>query len=85
MCSYEQLVTNSMQLDLSVSLFSVCLVQFDPFSRVRVFAMPWTAACQASLSITNSWSLLKFMSIDLVMPSNHLILSSPFLPAFNLS
>ena len=35
---------------------------------------PWTAACQASLSITNSWSLLKLMSIALVMPSNHLIL-----------
>ena len=35
---------------------------------------PWTAACQASLSITNSWSLLKLMSIELVMPSNHLIL-----------
>ena len=37
-------------------------------------ATPWTAACQASLSITNSWSLLKLMSIELVMPSNHLIL-----------
>ena len=39
--------------------------------------MPWTAACQASLSITNSWSLLKLMSIELVMPSNHLILCHP--------
>ena len=38
---------------------------------------PWTAACQASLSITNSWSLLKFMSIESVMPSNHLILCHP--------
>ena len=37
-------------------------------------ATPWTAACQASLSITNSWSLLKLMSIESVMPSNHLIL-----------
>ena len=43
-------------------------------SRVRLFATPWTAACQASLSITNSWSLLKLMSIESVMPSNHLIL-----------
>ena len=43
-------------------------------SRVWVFATPWTAARQASLSITNSWSLLKLMSIELVMPSNHLIL-----------
>ena len=39
----------------------------------------WTAACQASLSITNSWSLLKLMSIELVMPSNHLILCHPLL------
>ena len=43
-------------------------------SRVRLFVTPWTAACQASLSITNSWSLLKLMSIESVMPSNHLIL-----------
>ena len=43
-------------------------------SRVRLFATPWTAAHQASLSITNSWSLLKLTSIELVMPSNHLIL-----------
>ena len=43
-------------------------------SRVRLFATPWTAACQASLSFTNSWSLLKLMSIKSVMPSNHLIL-----------
>ena len=40
---------------------------------------PWTAACQASLSITNSLSLLKLMSIELVMPSNHLILCHPLL------
>ena len=37
------------------------------------FAIPWTAACQVSLSIANSWSLLKLMSVELVMPSNHLI------------
>ena len=43
-------------------------------SRVQFFATPWTAACQSSLSITNSQSLLKLMSIELVMPSNHLIL-----------
>ena len=42
-------------------------------------ATPWTVACQASLSITNSWSLLKLMSIKSVMPSNHLILCYPFL------
>ena len=43
-------------------------------SHVRLFATPWTAACQASLSITNSRSLLKLMFIESVMPSNHLIL-----------
>ena len=49
-------------------------------------ATPWTAARQASLSNTNSWSLLKLMSIKSVMPSNHLILCCPLLfPAFNLS
>ena len=42
------------------------------------FVTPWTAACQASLSITSSWSLLKLMSIESVMPSNHLILCCPF-------
>ena len=46
---------------------------------VRLFVTPWTAACQASLSITNSRSLLKLMSIELVMPSNHLILCHPLL------
>ena len=44
------------------------------FSSVCLFATPWTAACQASLSIANSQSLLKLMSIESVMPSNHLIL-----------
>ena len=48
-------------------------------SHVRLFATPWTAACQASLSITNSQSLLKLMSIESVMPSNHLILCCPLL------
>ena len=49
-------------------------------SRVRLFATPWTAACQASLSITNSWSLLKLMSLESVMPSNHLMLCRSLLP-----
>ena len=48
-------------------------------SHVRLFVTPWTAACQVSLSITNSWSSLKLMSIAAVMPSNHLILCHPFL------
>ena len=48
-------------------------------SHVQLFETPWTAACQASLSIINSWSLLKLMSIESVMPSNHLILCHPIL------
>ena len=48
-------------------------------SCVRLFAAPWTAARQASLSLTNSWTLLKVMSIESVMPSNHLILCRPLL------
>ena len=48
-------------------------------SHVQLFETPWTAAQQASLSITNSWSLLKLMPIELLMPSNHLILCHPFL------
>ena len=56
-------------------------------SRVRLFATPLTAACQASLSFTISWSLLKLMSIELVMSSNHLVLCHPILllPSFFLS
>ena len=49
-------------------------------SHVQLFATPWISACQASLSITNSLSLLKLMSIASVMPSNHLILCHPLLP-----
>ena len=53
-------------------------------SCVHLFVTPWTAARQAPLSITNSWSLLKLMSIKSVMPSNHLILCCPLLmpPSF---
>ena len=54
-----------------------CSVQ--SLSCVRLFATPWTAACQASVSITNSLSFLKFMSIESMMPSNHLILCHPLL------
>ena len=48
-------------------------------SRIQLFATPWTAACQASLFITNSWSLLKLTSTESVIPSNHLILCRPLL------
>ena len=59
------------------SHLSFSLVQ--PLSRVQLFVTPWTAARQASLSITSSKSLLKFMSIKLVMPSSHFILCHPLL------
>ena len=58
-------------------MFSVSSVQ--SYSCVQLFATPWTTARQASLSITNSWSLLKLMSIGSVMPPNHLILCCPLL------
>ena len=48
-------------------------------SHVQFFVTPWTAACHISLSFTISWSLLKLMSIELVMPSNHLVLCHPLL------
>ena len=54
-------------------------VAIQSLSRVRIFATPGTAACQAPLSSTISWSLLKLMSIELVMLSNHLILCRPLL------
>ena len=62
--------------------FLLLLFQFNSvqsLSHVRLFVTPWTTAHQASLSITNSWSLLKLMSFESVMPSNHLILCHPLL------
>ena len=57
----------------------VAMRSIQSFSHIRLFATPWTAAHQASLSITNSQSSLKLTSIKSVMPSNHLILCRPFL------
>ena len=54
--------------------------QFSSVTQLCLFVTSQTAAHQASLSITNSWTLLKLMSIELVMPSNHLILCRPLLP-----
>ena len=68
-----------------VTVFTIQFSSVQSLSHVQLFVTPWTAADQASLSITNSRSLLKLMSIESVMPSNHLILSSPSPPAFNLS
>ena len=60
---------------VSISLF----FSVQSLSQVQLFATPWTAACQASLSITNSQSLPKLIPIEVVMPSNHLILCCPLL------
>ena len=79
------MLLNSIFLSLSrLYLFNISLLTQTPssvqlLSRVRLFATPWTAACQASLPITNSMSLLKLMSIESVMPSNYLILCHPLL------
>ena len=71
---------------MSVSVFLIywgapmlCISSFQLLSHVRLFATPWTAARQASPSITNSQSLPKLMAIESVMPSNHLILCHPLL------
>ena len=68
MCPREQLSLWSLATQFS---------SVQSLSRVWFFATPWTAAHQASLSIINSWSLLKLMSFESVMPSNHLILCRP--------
>ena len=60
-------------------IISLSVSTVQSLSCVQLFAMLWTAACQASLSITNSQSLLKLMAIESVMPSNHLILCRPLL------
>ena len=62
-------------------------VSAQSLSHVRLFVTPWTAGRQASLSFTNSWSLLKLMSINYMMPSNHLIFCHPLvlLPSIFLS
>ena len=75
------LISNFLMSEIDKPLaFPTC--QFSSvqlLSHVWLFATPWTAACQASLSITNCWSLLKFMSTESVMPSNHLFLCHPLL------
>ena len=63
----------------SAQSISIHMHMLSHFSRVRLFVTPWIAARQASLSIINSWSLLKLMPIELVMPSSHLIFCCPLL------
>ena len=71
------------KLQITFQWISTCASQFSSvqfsLSCVRLFLTPWTIARQASLSITNSWSLLKLMSIESVMSSNHLIVCCPLL------
>ena len=71
--AYAFSLTNRKQMDSSIFQF----ISLQSLSHVRLFVTPWTAAHQASLSITNSQSLPKLMSIESVMPSNHLILCHP--------
>ena len=73
-CNTMKIIMLYQQLQICRSVSSV-----QSLSHVWLFVTPWTAACQASLSITNSWSLLKLTSIESVMPSNHLILCCPLL------
>ena len=68
------LCTSKFHFQVTYSVHSV-----QSFSRVRLFATPWTTSCQACLSITNPWSLPKLMSVESVMPSNHLIICCPLL------
>ena len=71
---------NHVTLCLKVcGLSSIHFSSIQLLCHVRLFATPWTAVCQASLSINNSWSLFKLMSIELVMPCNHPILCHPLL------
>ena len=77
-CCWEGLGGKSLGVVIWLEV-SVQFSSFQSLSCVRLFVTPWTAACQASLSITNSWSLPKLMSIESVMPSNHLILCRPLL------
>ena len=76
---FSQKVKCMYLLKFRQSTFDIDLSSIQLLSHVRLFATPWTAACQVSLSITNSQSLLKHISIQSVMPSNHLILCCPLL------
>ena len=81
MC-FDTLTYWKMIITIALAITLITSAQFSSVqlvSRVRFFATPWTAACQASLSFTISWSLLKLMSIESVMPSSHLILCRPLL------
>ena len=73
------LIPGSLAYPLEACIFCCCISSVQLLSRVRLFATPWTEAHQVSLSITNSQSLLKCMSIESVIPYNHLFLCHPLL------
>ena len=76
LCLFLSLTKSSILLYLYIVLF-IYTSSVQSLSRVWLFAIPWTTTRQASLSVTNSWSLPKLMSIELVMPLSHLILCCP--------
>ena len=78
LCPEDQVRTLGEQVSMGCVQRRI-VIAVQSLSHVRLFATPWTAVCQASLSITNSWRLLKLLSIESVMPSNHLILCHPLL------
>ena len=84
-CFYQLLIfyfqpINSSANNLSTKILIQTFSSVRSFSDVQIFVTPWTAACQASLPINNCQSLLKLMSIESMMPSNHLILCCSLLP-----
>ena len=82
----SDLGTSSQEISATKKLyFELYFSSVQKLSRVLLFVTTWTAPHQASVSITNSWCLLKFISIELVMPSNHLILCRPILLPSNFS
>ena len=80
-CTVAQFYARGNDTNNSGNFFSFSSVQFSSIQLLSCipFAIQWTAALQTSLSVTNSWSLLKLISIESVMPSNHLILCRPLL------
>ena len=84
-CSLPLCLFCCLSYKVVITIFLNSISSVQSLSCVQLFVTPWTAACQASLSITNFWSLLKLMSIESVMPSNKLILFSPSPPTVNLS
>ena len=78
-CSIQKQMFSKTRLHDFICSLKTFFSSVQLLSRVRLFATPWTAAHQASLSITNSQSLLKLMSVESVIPSNHLIFCRPLI------